>query len=67
MYPFIYTPPEIIAREVKKEFSQPKTGNGVVRDKKLKGKLLLIWLGVMTSPIWGILAILLLCKSWFGL
>lgn len=66
MYPFIYTPPEIIAREVKKEFSQPKVGNGTVQSRKLKTRFSLIWLGVMTSPIWGTLAFLLFCKMFFG-
>lgn len=70
MYPFdnnfIYTPPEIIAREVKKEFSRPKTGNGVPESKKTRAKLLCIELGILTSPIWVGLAFLLICKSWFG-
>ena len=71
MYPFdnnfIYTPPEIIAREVKKEFSTPKTGNGVPKSKSLRRKLMWIEIGMLTSPIWVGLAFLLICKSWFGL
>ena len=68
MYPidYIYTPPEIIAREVKKEFSRPKTGNGVPENKRTRQKLLLIEIGVLTSPIWGGLMAMLLIKSFFG-
>ena len=66
MYPFIYTPPEIIAREVKREFDKPASGYGVPASKKTRSKLMLIELGVLTSPIWAGLAFLLLCKAWFG-
>lgn len=66
MYPFIYTPPEIIAREVKKELKAPAVGSGVPSDKKMRVKMLFIELGVLTSPIWAGLAFMLLCKTWFG-
>ena len=68
MYPydFIYTPPEIIAQEVKKEFDRPRPIGTGVPSGKLKAKLMLIHLAVLTSPIWGGLGLLLLCKSWFG-
>lgn len=68
MYPidFIYTPPEITARAIKKEFDKPKVGNGVVTDKKTKTKFLLIWIGVMTSPIWVLATMLILANLFFG-
>lgn len=64
---YIYTPPEIIAREVKKEFSRPAKGYGTVESKGLKRKFLFIEVAALTSPIWAALMFLLLCKTWFGL
>lgn len=66
MYPFIYTPPEIIAQEVKKEFSRPAVGYGTPNSKKERIKGFFVLMAVLTSPIWGGLAFMLLCKTWFG-
>lgn len=69
MYPydFIYTPPEIIAQEVKKEFDRPRPiGTGVPANKKLRSKLLMVELAVLTSPIWGGLGLLVLTKMFLG-
>ena len=69
MYPidYIYTPPEIIAREVKKEFDRPKAATfETPSKKKLNAQMLMIWLGVMTAPIWMTLVAMMLVKSWFG-
>lgn len=70
MYPldFIYTPPEIIAQEVKKEFDRPKaTGVGVPSSKKLRSKLMVIELAVLTCPLWAGLGLLVLTKMFLGL
>lgn len=68
MYPydFIYTPPEIIAQEVKKEFDRPASGYGTPSSKKERIKAGFVLLAVLTSPIWGGMALMLLCKTWFG-
>lgn len=69
MYPydFIYTPPEIIAQEVKKEFDRPKViGTGVPASKKLRSKLLMIELAVLTCPLWVGLGLLVLVKIFLG-
>lgn len=66
-YDFIYTPPEIIAQEVKREFDRPKaTGTGVPANKKLRSKLLMVHLAVLTSPIWAGLGLLVLTKMFLG-
>ena len=65
MNPYIYTPPEIIAREVKREFKTPAKGCGVAEKKSNQIRFAFIWLGVITCPIWAILMLLLLCKTWF--
>lgn len=70
MYPldYIYTPPEIIAREVKKEFSTPKIKtSSVPASKKTRSKLMLIEIVALTSPLWAGLALLCLAKAMFGL
>ena len=68
MYPydsFIYTPPEITAREIKRELRAPASGNGVPSSKNTRVKLGIIYAAVITSPIWVTLGLMLLANSWF--
>lgn len=59
---YIYTPPEIIAREVAKEVKAPqyKDNGGVPSSKRDRAKLAFIAIFIYTCPIWFFVLLLLL-------
>lgn len=59
---YIYTPPEIIAREVAKEVKAPqrKDNGGVPSGRKDRAKLAFVAIFIYTCPIWFFALLLLL-------
>ena len=63
---FIYTPPEIIAREVKHELGVKPAGKGFPSSMRMRSKVIGWGIIAFTSPIWIIGFFLILCSILFG-